>query len=187
MPWVLLLAAAGIASYGLEIRHDRAVSSTVTTQAPGANGKLTTTKLMTTRSVPSDALIGMLLGVAVVLALCGAFYARVTKITLPGGAGLELGAADPTAVGNAVGEAVKRQIAKDPKTAEQASSPEAVVELAAKTATATAVAQQQATAISQAVVPAARAGVPGVPRGMPLSDELLAQLAENAVKEVFEL
>ena len=140
-----------------------------------------------------DALLGVLWGGAAVLFLCGAFYGRITKIALPGGAGLEMGSPEErAAIVTGVTEAIKELMNQNPDIAREAQTPEGVADIAARAATATVVAQERLAArrLVGAPVPAGRApGVPGaqdVQRGMPMSEELVKELAKGAVQEVFE-
>lgn len=102
---------------------------TTTTTKTGGGVPPTTTEL---NEPPSDTFLIGLLGVGVVFVLSGAFFDRITKVTLPGGGAIELARAQAEAA-RAVDRALeRREIAGDPQ------------ELAAKAATATSIAAARA-------------------------------------------
>lgn len=205
MPWVLLALAVALAVYAAIAEHKTTVDSRVTVaQVQPANATKTAaktkpakapastpTKITTTEKGPSDTLLGILFALAAVTALTGAFYARVTKVTLPGGAGLELGAValDLNAIAKAVAAQLNKEVEKKPAEEKQAFDAERVAALVAR---ATVRAQQQALELRAAVTmtrPAPRLIVEApevtrAQRGMPLSDDLVKRLAEKAVREV---
>jgi hypothetical protein len=161
-------------------------------KAKAAKAKLVKTKVTTTEKAPSDTLLGLLFGLAVASGLAGAFYPRVTKITLPGGGGFEMGAAaaDLQKIAKEVPEQVRKELEKQPAVRD-ALTPEGIAELAAQ---ATAQAQQEALMLRFAMTaPAPPTRVPvGTPelararRGMPLSDDLVKRLTENAVRQALK-
>ena len=211
MPWVLVLLAVGLLLYAGVVARETSVASRVTvthatrghgkpkckhvsqgrkhhpckTKAAAKHGKVTT--ITTTEKSPSDTLLGLLFGIAGIIAVAGAFYARVSKVSFPGGGGIELGAVDSAAIAKFVQEALKDAIGKKSAEEQAAFDADKLATLAA-----TAAAQVQAQTLQ---VRAAAVGVPvatptvaapeitRAQRGMPLSDDLVKRLAENAVRE----
>jgi hypothetical protein len=139
---------------------------------------------------PSETYLGALFGTAAILALAGAFFTRVTKISLPGGAALEFSvvAKDLTEVAKSVPQQVQQAIERLPDSEKEALAPK-VGDLAAAAADR-----------AQQGVLEARSAVAGLPvespvsltvedisrvqRGKPLSDELLQSLVKDAVESV---
>jgi hypothetical protein len=158
---------------------------------PGQAHSVSAGKVTTTETGPSDTLVDFLFGLAAVLLLGGAFFTRITKISLPGGAGLEMGAVaiDFKKIEEEVARQVQQAIQEKPA-AERPSAEEA----AAIGVQATARAQQSVLQVRLAVAPLAAPQPVTVEtrelaqarRGMPLPDELVKRLAENAVQEVLQ-
>lgn len=157
-----------------------------------------TTTATTTQSdkTYSDALIGVLFGLGAVLVLAGAFYTRITKIALPGGSSIEMAAEQEAAtVATAVAAKSKDAIATQLAATEGPPDEAQFADLAARAASAAAVAQRQ---VALARVAAAEdephaapvtlrpEDVQRVQRGMPLSNETLDRLASSAVAQVFD-
>jgi hypothetical protein len=196
MPWVLILLGVGLALYSGLIRTHLASSSRTTEQVPAQSAPpnqtqtLSPDKVTTTESSPSDALLGVLFGSAAVLILGGAFYSRVTKITLPGGAGVEIAAVaqDLNKVQATVPAKVTRRIESLPEQAQQQLQPADIVNIASLAFVS---AQRQLLDLRAAArgapvapaVPLHMADVTRAQRGMPLSDELVGQLVDKAVDE----
>lgn len=189
LPAALIAVGLFVAGYAVVIRsHTRAVSR-VSEIGMKANEP---EKITTTEEVPSDALIGGLFGLAALLMLAGAFHQRVTKINLPLGGGLELGSDEERAqIARRVAEVVPEVVAES---GAQPTTPEETTRVAAKTATAAALAQQRAASLRSIAVQAepdiAEIAVGGeelrrVRQGMPLSPALVDRLAERAVRDVF--
>jgi hypothetical protein len=191
IPGLLIAAAVALVIYAGIIRTNVSTSSRTTVSSPPAptatSGKaLVITKQTTTATVPSDTLLGVLFGTAGVLALCGAFYSRVLKITLPGGGGVELAAlkSDLAKAENAVPQLVQEKISELPPEQQQALNAADVTRITAQAvfnaqralieARATRNDQRSTTTIT--VPEITPAGV-----GMPLSDELVNHLVAHAV------
>lgn len=205
MPALLLAAGLALAVYAGVIRTQLAPAGRTTVSAPPAirtaqppraskQAKLVITKQTTTTDAPSDALLGVLFGTAGVLALSGAFYSRITKITLPGGGGVEL-----TALGNdlqrvetAVPDEMEKQIAQLPPERKQALRS---ADIARITSRAWGGAQRAvlATRLSAVHGPAPPAPAEIAPprvesarAGMPLPDELINRLVTTAVGDALD-
>jgi hypothetical protein len=90
-----------------------APSGSATSSAQPSPGDLTVqtavTHVTTSRSLPSDLVIGTMLGLSAILILTGALLPRVTKIVLPGG-----GEIDTAPLASAAALAVSRQAAAAP-------------------------------------------------------------------------
>jgi hypothetical protein len=210
MPWVLVAAAIVLGAVALAIRVDVHRSSVVTVEsrapvAPGARGgtppgQLAPEKQTTTEQATSESTFSAILGIAAVLLLLGAFYTRVSKITVAGNT-LELTPiASATQDAAAVGEEVAKQAGDKVRevsgegntlTVEQA------VQIAEAAASAAARAQSEATRLrlAAAVVPV-RATASASPltiqpdelqklsAGDPLPDSLLKKLSAKTFEDV---
>lgn len=105
--WLIAIAAALFAIAAVVVHFWRvATSVTVVTSTHPAAVKTTTV-----HSVGSVPLQLGLAGFAAVFALAAAFYDRVTAITLPGGAGIQLAPAQREAASEAVAAAVRSRAA----------------------------------------------------------------------------
>jgi hypothetical protein len=145
-------------------------------------------KQTTTESPPSDTLVGILFGSAAVLVLAGAFYARITKITLPGGAGIELAAlsSDLDNIQKTVPEKVSQRIDELPERQKQALG---AADIARISSVASIGAQRELLQLRAAAKGAPVTSSDTLPMadlarargGMPLSDELIGRLVEKAV------
>jgi hypothetical protein len=194
MPWTLIAIGLAILLYAAAIRDDRSlVARETVTPAPAAPTERTpraTTQITRTEKTPSDTFLGALIGAGAVAVLAGAFYARVTRVTLPVGS-IEMGAAAQDA--SAVSEKVREAVAQRPEVKVDMSAAD-LADFAAKAASATAVAQQQALQARAAArsdpesapVPLGAGDLAAVRRGMPLSQATLDQLAQSVVSKIFD-
>jgi hypothetical protein len=200
MPWTLIVIGLLILVYVAAIRDDHSlVSRKTVTPAPARPDEQIVPaeeQVTLTEKTPSDAFLAALVGAGAVAVLAGAFYARVSKVSLPGGS-IEMGAAaaeDATAVTNAVAEKIRDLMAQRPQVEPGEMSADDLAEVATKTASATALAQQQALQARAAArsdpesapVPLRPGDVAAVRQGMPLSQATLDQLAESVVSEIFD-
>jgi hypothetical protein len=177
--WALLVLGLAVIVTSLVLRGSQ-IETTTTTEKVG--GKVT--KVTSTTSPPSDALLLGLLGLGGVFVVCGVFYDRISKVTFPGGAEIEFAKAQKHAAA-----AVDRAIQKR-KPAEETPV------IAAKVAAATTLAAARGVeierlAVSQPAGASSFASVAKVPldvkslaRGGTLSREMWDRLAEAALDEV---
>jgi hypothetical protein len=135
-------------------------------------------------------LLGVLFGSGAVLALAGAFYARVTKIILPGGAGIELAAVakDLAKIEQDMPAKVRREIESLPQATRQQLGAEEIATIGSQAAVRAQreLLQTRAAARGAPVAPAVQlnmADVTRAQRGMPLSDKLIGQLVDKAVED----
>jgi hypothetical protein len=186
MPWALIVLAIALAVYAGVAQRHTTVTSRVTAPASAQPSSAPTT---ITEKTPSDEFVGALFALAALVALAGAFYGRISKISLPGGGGLEMGALaiDLDAIVKAVVDEVRKLVAKTP-------TEELDWERVAQgLQDALAQASQTALALRAAAAPVATAPplavqakeLQRVQQGMPLSDDLVRRLAVKAVRDVF--
>jgi hypothetical protein len=180
MPWILLALALVLGVYAATAQQTLEVTQRVTTQKAATPG----TDTAKTESTPSDTVVGALFGLAAITALAGAFYGRISKISLPGGGGLELGAAalDLDSIADAVADAVKEEFKPE---AGETIDLDKVADFATR---ATARANQKALLLRLGVgappaVPTDVSALLPAHRGMPLPDDLVKRLAASAVEE----
>jgi hypothetical protein len=176
-----------------------AKAPTKTKPAPATPEKLVVEKKTTTDKPTSDTTFSTLVGIAAVLFLLGAFYTRVSKITVLGNS-LELlgttaaASQDSEAVATEVGKQVAEK-AREASGEEGALTPEQAAELVQAGAAAAARVQSQAMSLRLAAsampavthttaVPVSSDDLQALSRGAPLPDELLKKLADQALKEV---
>lgn len=115
-----------------------------------SSNTVTTKETTQPSSQPSDAVMGTLLGIATLLLLAGAFFPRITKITLPLGASLELDAEKVMAGQIAMEVAAQVKTTSGPLTDEEKAgvtpaAHDAVIRTAAATAVALDVARRALT------------------------------------------
>lgn len=163
-------------------------ASTVTSSHPTSADSLPAERKTTTETSLSDSTFSAMLALAVVLLTLGAFYARVSEITL-GRYGIKLASA--LAAARRDEPAIAHVVAK--RVAESGGTPEAVAE---RTAVATSRAVSRATQLRLAAavphsVAVAPADIPATPQelsamgsGMPIPASLLKRLADKAVDEL---
>jgi hypothetical protein len=99
--WLILLGVAVIAG-GVLLRGHMFNGGTTTETAQGKPVKVTTST-----APPSDSLLLGILGVGAIFVLGGAFYGRISKVTLPGGTAIEFAEAQKQAAA-----AVERVVGK---------------------------------------------------------------------------
>lgn len=192
MTMVLIVLGLGTGVYAFHIRTQIERYSDVRTTQSSKAAPGTASEVITRRAT-SDSTMIALLGVAVALVLGGAFYRRVQRISI-GANSIELypaaaSAEERAALASAVAAAVEERLRSDPVPTE----PRELVELAVRTASATAIAQQQAEAYlalenASTAKPKSSADqreAARARRGMPMSNELLEQLARRAVELTF--
>lgn len=176
-----------------------AKAPTKTKPVPATAETLVVEKKTTTDKPTSDTTFSALFGIAAVLFLLGAFYTRVSKITVLGNS-LEL--LGTTAAASRDNEAVATEVGKQvAEKAREASgeqgplTPEQAAELVQAGAAAAARVQSQATSLRLAAsampavthttaVPVSSDDLQALSRGAPLPDELLKKLAGQALKDV---
>lgn len=157
------------------------------------------TSSILTRNGLSDTMFGTLMGIAGVLILLGAFYARIKDVTIAGntiGMGPETPgttAQDATAIATAVGDKVIDELRSQGRISGETISADEAKEIAQKTAVVAAETQQQvaqlrrtASAIAPAPAPAVRvepAELSALSSGEAFPEGLLSRLAERAVKD----
>jgi hypothetical protein len=192
MAMVLIVLGLGTGVYAFHIRTQIERYSDVRTTQSGKAAPGTASEVITRRATSDSTMIALLV-VAVALVLGGAFYRRVQRISI-GANSIELYPAaasveERAALASAVAAAVEERLRSDPVPAE----PRELVELAARTASATAIAQQQAEAylaLANASTARSRSSddqreAARARRGMPMSNDLLEQLARQAVELTF--
>jgi len=219
MPWVLIVAAIVVGAIALHIRADFHRDSTVliqvpaksatstspssakkaaTGQAPVTAETLVTEKKTTTEKPTSESTFATLFGIATVLLLLGAFYTRVSKITVAGNSlefsqATTVAAQDSEAVGAEVGQKI---VQKARASGDQGPiSAEDVAKLVEAGVAAAARMQSQAASLRRAAgampavarttaVPVSPDELEALGSGMPLPDALLKKLADEALKDV---
>ncbi len=187
--------------------HTHNQSSSAKAKAPPAKPSapteepLVTEKKTTTDKPTSDSTFSTLFGIAAVLLLLGAFYTRVSKITVAGNS-LELigatavAAQDSEAVAGAVGKQVAQR-ARKATAGKAALTPEQTAKLVEAGAAAAARVQSQAIRLRLAAsvmptvahteaVPVSPGELHALSSGGPLPDSLLKKLAAQALKDVGE-
>jgi len=120
-----------------------AATSAAATVAPVTTSSDSTTKTAKDTSqqgLPSDAIVGTLLGTAAILFLTGAFFPRITKISLPGGAEIDV------ALANQITEKLTAHIGAllQQTSFADAATPGALSGVSARTAAATSIALETA-------------------------------------------
>lgn len=90
LPWVLLALGVLAVVCAFWLRGTMAMTSRVHEITQASPGAPVSTKDTTMQTPPSDSVILGLVAFGGLLALAGAFYTRITKVTLPGGAALDL-------------------------------------------------------------------------------------------------
>lgn len=213
MPWLLIGLGLAIAGYGIYVRTDLHTVSQVCAERPvsglahvAKSGKpvagcpakapgLAPAKLTTTKGSISDTVFGVLLGAGAALILGGAFYSRVSKITIAGTT-FEMGdtGRDAVLVAAAVREQAKAEIKALLADPSAAADPERLSDAVVRTATATTIAQEGARelrlfasgSIHRAPLSLEPEKLQDLRRGNPLPADVLERLAKNAVKEAFE-
>jgi hypothetical protein len=196
---LLALAGAGLIVTCFVVRDELSqvsITRTCTDRLAKPSGDCSTPgRVETTEKTPSDALLGTLLVAGTLMVFAGAFFPRVRGLTLPGGAGVEIGAAqDANTVAEVVAEKVREQVRAMAAVTPQQAGPALTVELAAKAAAASAIAQQEVARLRAAAayspesapVKLTAGDIGRVRRGMPLSRETLKELASTVVEDVFE-
>ncbi|MGO9321146.1 MAG: hypothetical protein ACLQBY_10145 [Solirubrobacteraceae bacterium] len=207
MPWVLVAAGIVVAILALVVRTELHANSIVLVQVPAksesnatssdtaAPEKLAVEKKTTTDQPTSDSTFSTLFGIAAVLLLLGAFYTRISKITVAGNS-LELLPSAPNisqdnkAVANVVVEKLGQQARE-----EGTITPEQAVKLV-EVGTAVAARVQSQTAglrLAASAIPAAAHSravsistdeLRALSSGQPVPDDLLKRLADQALKDV---
>jgi hypothetical protein len=177
--WALLALGVAVIVVALVLGGSQFETTKTTERVAGKQ-----TKVTSTTSPPSDALLLGLMGLGGVFVVCAVFYDRISKVTFPGGAEIEFAKAQKEAAA-----AVDRVIQKR-------RPEEATPQIAAKVAAATTLAaargvQIERLALSQPDGASSFASVANVPldvkslaRGGTLSREMWDRLAEAALDEV---
>ena len=161
----------------------------------GPKVKLRVTRQTITKRIPSDALVAGIFGAGAILMLAGAFYSRVTKITIAG-SGIEMTEAerrDAVDVSKAVQAQVESQVEQLLAAKGGTADPKRVSEAVTRTAAATAIAQEEARELRMfAAGSTFRAPIALEPerlqdlrKGNPLPPDVLERLAKRAVDEAF--
>jgi hypothetical protein len=223
MPWMLIAASIAVAVAAFVVRGDLDRDSVVVVRARmSSQGTGTTTKTKTktmkkkgksnpaaglpvrrkttTEKAMSDGVLTTLLGIAAALFLLGAFYTRVSKVSIAGNSVELHGGVSPEVAAQdveAIADAIEKRLAARLRTASGGDdvSPDQAAEIAKQAAAAAARAQQEAASIRLAAS-AATAAVPQPPTvtvdpgelealgsGMPLPPTLLERLADEALAE----
>jgi hypothetical protein len=218
MPWILLALGLGILVYAAAIRTDLHTDSIVCVDRPtGSSGRVLGTakqtktdsssqatktcsslfsdserERTTTRRITSDVLVSSIFGAGAILMLAGAFYSRVTKLTIAGQT-VEMDAVsrrDAVAVSEAVARQAKTQIGDR----EELTDPHRMTEAVTRIAAATALAAEEVRELRQfaagarveAPIALDPARLEDLRRGDPLPPDVLERLAKRAVEEAFE-
>jgi hypothetical protein len=168
------------------------------TSAFTAADSLPAEKKTTTEKPLSDSVFSTMLGIAGVLFLLGAFYNRISKVTVAGNTvelqPLASTTQDATAVASEIASQVGQQV-RDASGAENTVTTEEAAKLAEAGAVAAARMQSQATTlrVAASALPAAVQAktltvspdqLQALSTGAPLPDDLLKRLAEQALKDV---
>ncbi len=90
MPWLLVFAGIALFALALSLHSQLQPLSHVSEIASGTSPSASTGKVTDTSAVLSDATFLTLVTLSAVLILGGAFYGRISKINLPGGASIEM-------------------------------------------------------------------------------------------------
>jgi hypothetical protein len=98
-PWILVAAGLGLVVFAIAMRTQLWVTSSTTEtvetrpltpdmRPSHARDATIATRRSTTTAPPSDALLGVLVGIGATLLLAGVFYRRISEVSLPGGPAL---------------------------------------------------------------------------------------------------
>jgi hypothetical protein len=225
MPWLLLALGLAVVLYAGYIRTGLHTVSTVCLQHPahrtapiasnqpnhaprpgaasagtsdcppaGRRGP-TATRRKTTRESTSDELLAAIFGAGAILMLAGAFYSRVTKISIAGNAlSAEMSHRDDADLIAHVRVELEAQVADLLAPDGATLDPERVSEAVTRTAMATAIAREEARELRlfaagstfRSPIALEPERLQDLREGNPLPADVLERLAKRAVKEAFE-